>query len=438
MRFRFSRSLGPAVAVLVLLCSACVVAVQEEPGRPVYTPPPPPPPPAYGDDYGLFYDDLEPYGEWVLLNPYGWVWSPWRVEPAWRPYTVGRWIYTVDGWFWYSDEPWGWATYHYGRWMFDPARGWIWIPGREWAPSWVAWRYGDGWIGWAPLPPGAVWRAGIGLDFGGADIDVIIQPFWWGFVDERTILDPRIGGRLLPPARNVTLVHVTRNVTRYTVVQNRVVVHGVDARDVERVTRKTVVPRRIVDEGRDRGVRPVVDPQEVRVFRPSLKETPPSRAPRAAQPRETSGAGSSEQPGRVPSGQPRRQDRPETVQPVPPTELPPAHRVETSVPRQPSSEVLRRQQAEQRELDRRLADERSRLERLQRKDERTAPAGVPPADMKKRHEAEQKALGEDAARLKQVLEKKQERERKEKPAEPAKDEKKGAPPQKAKNDRKGD
>ena len=30
---------------------------------------------------------------------------------------------------------------------------WIWVPGIEWAPTWVTWRVGGGYIGWAPLPP---------------------------------------------------------------------------------------------------------------------------------------------------------------------------------------------------------------------------------------------------------------------------------------------
>ena len=30
-----------------------------------------------------------------------------------------------------------------GRWFFDDSYGWVWVPGSEWAPAWVAWRYGD-------------------------------------------------------------------------------------------------------------------------------------------------------------------------------------------------------------------------------------------------------------------------------------------------------
>lgn len=33
------------------------------------------------------------------------------------------------GWTWFSDEPFGWATYHYGRWAWDSQAGWLWVPG---------------------------------------------------------------------------------------------------------------------------------------------------------------------------------------------------------------------------------------------------------------------------------------------------------------------
>jgi hypothetical protein len=37
--------------------------------------------------------------------------------------------------------------------VYDPVHTWVWIPGIEWAPAWVSWRVGGGYIGWAPLAP---------------------------------------------------------------------------------------------------------------------------------------------------------------------------------------------------------------------------------------------------------------------------------------------
>ena len=101
-----------------------------------------------------FYQPLEPYGSWVDVSPYGRCWHPAEVEADWQPYTLGHWEWTDAGWYWVSDEPWGWACFHYGSWFDDANIGWIWIPGIDWAPAWVTWRDSDDYIGWAPCGPG--------------------------------------------------------------------------------------------------------------------------------------------------------------------------------------------------------------------------------------------------------------------------------------------
>jgi hypothetical protein len=100
-----------------------------------------------------FYQPLAPHGVWVEVGSYGRCWRPAHVEVGWRPYCDGHWEWTDCGWYWVSDEPWAWACYHYGSWVYDAHHAWIWVPGVEWAPAWVSWRVGGGYIGWAPLPP---------------------------------------------------------------------------------------------------------------------------------------------------------------------------------------------------------------------------------------------------------------------------------------------
>jgi Family of unknown function (DUF6600) len=102
-----------------------------------------------------FYQPLATEGYWVDVGSYGRCWHPSYVAAYWRPYCDGEWVWTDDGWYWQSDEPWGWATYHYGRWTLDPYYGWVWVPDTVWGPSWVCFREGGGYCGWAPLPPGA-------------------------------------------------------------------------------------------------------------------------------------------------------------------------------------------------------------------------------------------------------------------------------------------
>lgn len=81
-----------------------------------------PPPPSWHTarpiEVSDFYEDMAPYGDWLWVEPWGWVWTPWDVEPGWRPYTHGRWAWTSLGWTWISDYSWGWAPFHYGRWTY--------------------------------------------------------------------------------------------------------------------------------------------------------------------------------------------------------------------------------------------------------------------------------------------------------------------------------
>src|SRR5262245_14281099 len=77
---------------------------------------------SFAVDVGVFYNDLAPHGRWIESDGYGWVFVPRTTVASWRPYTRGHWAWTDQyGWLWISDEPYGWATYHYGRWYEDPA-----------------------------------------------------------------------------------------------------------------------------------------------------------------------------------------------------------------------------------------------------------------------------------------------------------------------------
>ena len=226
-------------------------------------------------DVGIFYDSLAPQGDWVEMPDYGWSWAP-RVERGWRPYTRGQWVMTDDGWFWDSDEQFGWATYHYGRWVNDRYYGWVWVPGTEWAPAWVSWRHGNGYTGWAPLPPRATWQNRVGLSIGGLDIDAFIGSGDYAFVPDRAFVDRGVYQRVLPPTQNVTIINVTNNVTNYTVVNERVVNGGIAVANVERAVGRRVPRSRTVDADRaDSPRHPRAD--EVAVFRPVVRAAPERR-----------------------------------------------------------------------------------------------------------------------------------------------------------------
>ena len=99
-----------------------------------------------------FEGELDEYGEWTYLAPYGNVWIPNGVDNDWRPYNNGRWSWLpLSGWTWWPYEPWGWSTSHYGRWHWGLDLGWYWIPMNMWGPAWVDWWWDDFYFGWAPL-----------------------------------------------------------------------------------------------------------------------------------------------------------------------------------------------------------------------------------------------------------------------------------------------
>jgi hypothetical protein len=116
-----------------------------------------------GEDASLedFNEPLSNYGNWVEVEGYGRVWQPSEdvAGEDFVPYASdGSWAANDDGTYVFEskyDQEFGWATYHYGRWVEHDEYGWVWIPGTTWAPSWVEWRYGGGYVGWVPMgPPG--------------------------------------------------------------------------------------------------------------------------------------------------------------------------------------------------------------------------------------------------------------------------------------------
>lgn len=177
--------------------------------------------------YSTFYTKLEPYGAWLETSDYGYVWQPREVESSagWRPYTNGRWVYTDVGWTWISEEPFGWATYHYGRWTRLRGVGWVWVPGNEWAPAWVSWRKSNDYVGWAPLPPEARFDRRSGIR-NWSDNYYDIGPDQYCFVPTRQFGAQRIETTIVPAQQNVSIVNQTTNVTNITYNNTTIVNEG--------------------------------------------------------------------------------------------------------------------------------------------------------------------------------------------------------------------
>ena len=117
-------------------------------------------------------EDLSRNGNWEVAAEYGNVWIPTIVVAGWEPYRDGRWVWTRQwGWSWVDNAPWGFAPFHYGRWIQYRSR-WAWAPGRfelrpAYSPALVTWVGGPQvsvgitiggtrrppQTGWAPLAP---------------------------------------------------------------------------------------------------------------------------------------------------------------------------------------------------------------------------------------------------------------------------------------------
>ena len=194
----------------------------------------------------FFYDDLAPDGYWVRDRYYGMVWYPASRGPDWQPYVYGQWVWTVEyGWCWESDEPWGWATYHYGRWVYTSEYGWVWVPDDEWGSAWVEWRYGGGYVGWAPMPPEATWRGGAVVY---ANVDITAPRYYpsWVFVGDADFARGNIRARRLPASRNQTMLAATVRAGGYSAINGRIVNRGVDAAQISAATKVRIAPAVVV------------------------------------------------------------------------------------------------------------------------------------------------------------------------------------------------
>jgi len=202
-------------------------------------------------DFQFFYDQLELYGDWFEIDPYGLVWQP-RVaqeDPYWQPYLYGEWIYTDYGWTWVTGENFGWITYHYGRWDLLGEFGWIWVPDEIWAPAWVTWRENEQFVGWAPLPPETLqedlddyqnWQGPEGL---------VVEQYVYV---PTAVLPYPVRTHALPRAQCRAIHPNTRKATRYEVRSGRLVVNGPNLDWLQRNLGRPVVRHRLIREFRTR------------------------------------------------------------------------------------------------------------------------------------------------------------------------------------------
>jgi hypothetical protein len=216
---------------------------------------------AQNEDVSLqsFYDELSPYGQWIQDPQYGYVWRPDVDQEEFRPYyTNGRWAMTEYGNTWVSNYDWGWAPFHYGRWVYNRYNNWVWIPDTVWGPAWVSWRSGGGYYGWAPLGPSI--SIGINIGRGGYRI----PDMCWNFIPYDNIYYsnyPRYYGH-----RNRVYIQNTVIINNTYVRNNRTYYTGPRADDIRRRTNQQVTVYNVNRSARPGASR--IDNNTVNIYNP--------------------------------------------------------------------------------------------------------------------------------------------------------------------------
>lgn len=121
--------------------------------------------------------DLDVAGAWRPAPIYGNVWYPNGLVAGWAPYRFGHWGFVAPwGWTWIDDAPWGYAPFHYGRWVMVGGL-WGWAPGpiavqAIYAPALVGFITGVEVVGiaepvsWVALGWGEPWYPSFGVSWG--------------------------------------------------------------------------------------------------------------------------------------------------------------------------------------------------------------------------------------------------------------------------------
>jgi hypothetical protein len=217
--------------------------------------------PAATPEANFFYKDLSPYGAWVEVPDYGLSWQPAveTIDTDWSPYLDrGQWVDSETGWYWLSDYTWGWAVFHYGRWVKEPRLGWVWVPGNVWSPAWVAWRSTGDYYGWGPLPPGA--------SVLGAATSVTTSSFV--FVPANQFLSRQLRGKVVPPARSIGLFAKSKLLKNYVSANSKVVSGGITREEVAAAIGKPLRPVKLRSVSSPEAVAEVADRSSLPVYRP--------------------------------------------------------------------------------------------------------------------------------------------------------------------------
>ena len=164
------------------------------------------------------YEDLDDYGDWRDDSNYGHVWFPTRVSAGWAPYREGHWDWISPwGWTWVDDASWGYAPFHYGRWVTVGGR-WGWVAGPVnvvpvYAPALVVFLGAGGIgfggnVGWFPLGPREVYVPSYHVSR--------------GYMNRVNISNTTVNNTTITNVYNTTIVNKSTNITNVVYVNKNV------------------------------------------------------------------------------------------------------------------------------------------------------------------------------------------------------------------------
>jgi DNA segregation ATPase FtsK/SpoIIIE-like protein len=166
------------------------------------------------------YEDLDEQGTWRPMPEYGNVWFPTRVEVGWAPYHNGHWSYIAPwGYTWVDDQPWGFAPFHYGRWVsVGGVWGWIPAPPRPRYGEYVRPVYAPALVAWVGVGTGVAWFA-----LGPREVYVPSYPVSRRYVDNINVSNTTVNTTVINNVYNTTIINnKTVNVSKVNYINRNV------------------------------------------------------------------------------------------------------------------------------------------------------------------------------------------------------------------------
>lgn len=266
----------------------------------------------YNVDYKQFYDDLAPNGEWIqvsgkdigiALNNLSsgknltfydylsgvtpafadvdagafFVWKPapglavslntgtegTPTAAAYVPYANGQWINTDQGWYFKAVTPAEEITSHYGRWVMTPNLGWVWMPGRVWAPAWVDWRENPDYVAWTPIPPQVY------IVNNTISVPPIDDDSRYVVVEKRYFVEPSFYKYSYKENKNKIMIKEMTKTNGIMVMNKTIINKGPEVTEIEKVTNRKIEVVKITRVNTRSDVK--ITPTAISIYTPEFK-----------------------------------------------------------------------------------------------------------------------------------------------------------------------